>query len=219
MQNRIDILFNEGTDLYEQNKMDEAEAKFIQALKLDPTSDEIKYNLALVYLEKKEYFKTNQVVARINEIDCDEIINELEKVDFDFENDNPGNMSFETAEQNYNNFLNDQISFFIKSLNDDYLPKNLNCEFCSENIELSELERQNKHYLCPNCNNEVNVKENERELETSFREKADEELFEILIESTSFRMEFLLAAKKEIKRRNINLGENEEFKSYLQKYL
>ncbi len=105
MQNEIDILFNEGTDLYEQNKMDEAEAKFIQALNLDPTSDEIKYNLALVYLEKKEYFKTNQVVARINEIDCDEIINELEKVNFNFKNDNHGNMSFETPQKIYNNFL------------------------------------------------------------------------------------------------------------------
>lgn len=216
MHDEVNKLFEEGVYFYEQEKFDEAESKFIEALKYNPNSDEIKYNLALVYLEKKEYFKTNQIIAHIKEIDCDEIINELEKVDFDFEQNNPDKISFETADYK---FLNKQIAFYVESLNENYLPKNLDCEVCNENIELSELERQNKHYHCPNCNNEVNVKEKERELESTFREKADAELFEILIESTSFKMAFLLAAKKEITRRNINLSENEEFKTFLKKYL
>jgi len=215
MQNEMDKLFEEGVNFYEQSRMDEAETKFLEALQIDSSSEEIKYNLALVYLEKKEYNKTNLLISQIKEIDCDEIVDELEKVDFDFQNET------QTASivQSINNSLEDKIKLYIESLNDEYLPKIISCEFCDSEIELSEIERQNKYYLCPECNNQTNVREKERALENGFRDKPDSELFEILIESNNFKLQYIFAAKKEIKRRNINLAENEDFKSLLINYM
>ncbi len=206
MQNEIDTLFEEGVHFYEQEKLDEAESKFLEALKIDSSSDEIKYNLALVYLEKKEYGKTNFFISKIKEFDCEEIIDELEKVEFEFGKDNPLQQQRITESE----YLNEQVKIFTEMLNDEYLPKSIICEFCDSEIELSETERQNKYYICPECKNQSNIREKEGALKNEFKNKPDAELFEILIETENFRMEFVLAAKREIKRRNIQLAENEE---------
>ena len=215
MQNEIDILFDEGVNLYEQGKMDDAESKFLEALQIDSSSDEIKYNLALVYLEKKEYAKTNFLISQIKEFDCDEIIDELEKVDIEVGYENP----FDAIIPDKSDFMNQQIEHYIDALNDEYLPKIINCEFCDAEMGLSETERQNKYYRCTQCKNESNIREKERSLENVFNNKPDTELFEILIDSRNFRIEFALSAKREIKRRNINLFENDEFKSILVEFL
>ena len=81
MENRAEILFNEGIDSYEAEDFETAEAKFIEALAFDPLSEEIKYNLALIYLETKKYDRCNKLISQIRELDCGEIIDELEKVD------------------------------------------------------------------------------------------------------------------------------------------
>ena len=215
MQNEMDKLFEEGVYLYEQEKLNEAETKFLEALQIDSSSEEIKYNLALVYLEKKEYSKTNFLISQIKEFDCDEIIDELEKVDIEVGHENP----FGNLKPNKSDFLNQQIEHYNEILNDEYLPEIINCEFCDSEITLSEIERQNKYYNCPECNNQSNIREKERALENEFQNKPDAELFEILVDSNNFRIEFVLAAKREIKRRNINIADNEDFKSTLKEYL
>ena len=215
MLNEIDKIFEEGVTFYEQGKLDEAEAKFLEALQYDPKSDEIKYNLALVYLEKKEYEKSNYLVSQISEIDCEEILDELEKVDFEFENDNP----LINIDDKKSNLLEQKIEYYNNKLNDEYLPININCEFCDLDIELSEIERQNKFYNCPVCKSENNVREKERALESEFLNKPDVELFEMLIDSQNFRLEYSFAAKREIIKRGINLPGNEDFMAALKNYL
>ena len=215
MQNEMDKLFEEGVNFYEQGKMDEAETKFLEALQIDSSSEEIKYNLALVYLEKKEYDKTNFLISQIKEFDCEEIIDELEKVDFDFGKENPLQQQRITESE----YINQQALMYNEILNDEYLPKSINCEFCESEIELSETERQNKYYNCPECKNQSNVREKERAIESEFQIKPDTELFEKLIDAKNFRIEFVLAAKREIKRRNIILIDNEEFKLALKIFL
>ena len=185
MQNEMDKLFEEGVYFYEQSKMDEAETKFLEALQIDSSSEEIKYNLALVYLEKKEYSKTNFLISQIKEFDCDEIIDELEKVDIEVGNENP----FVAISPNKSNIMNQQIEHYIEILNDEYLPAIINCEFCDSEIELNEIERQNKYYNCPECKNQSNIREKERTLENEFQNKSDAELFEILIDSQNFSQE------------------------------
>ena len=81
MENQAEILFEEGVTAYEQEDLESAETQFLLALDLDPLSEEIKYNLALVYLETKKYHLCNKLIAGIRELDCSEIIDELEKVD------------------------------------------------------------------------------------------------------------------------------------------
>jgi tetratricopeptide (TPR) repeat protein len=211
MQNEIDKLFEEGVYLYEQGKMDDAETKFLEALRLDNSSDDIKYNLALVYLEKKEYNKTNFLISQIKEIDCDEILDELEKVDFEVQHENP----FKNIDQTKIDLIDQQINYYIDILKNEYLPNILTCEFCETEIELSEIEKQNKYYTCPKCKKENNIREKERALENEFKNKPDSELFEIIIDSVNFRIEFVQAAKREIVRRNINLTSNDDFKSIL----
>lgn len=215
MKNNIDKLFEEGVELYEQEKLDEAETKFVEALRLDSDSDEIKYNLALVYLEKKEYDRANFLVSQIKEIDCNEILDELEKVDFEATKGNP----FEQQRITESEYFKERIDNFQNILNDESLPKLIRCEFCDGQIELSEIERQNIYYNCPHCKSQSNVLEKERELEIEFQNKLDSELFEILIDSQNFRLEFLLAAKKEIKRRNIKFDTNDEFREQIRKFL
>ena len=75
-------LFEEGVALYEQERFPEAEANFIKALELNAGSDEIKYNLALVYFEQQKYDLTWALVDQIHEMDCTEILEVLEKSGF-----------------------------------------------------------------------------------------------------------------------------------------
>jgi hypothetical protein len=211
MDNDVEKLFEDGVNYYEQSKMDKAEHKFLEALQMDSSSDEIKYNLALVYLEKKDYSKTNFLISQIREFDCDEIIDELEKLEIDIGHDNPIN----DLSTDKSSLIKQYIEDFVDQLNDEFLPKSINCEFCDSEIKLSEIERQNRYYNCPLCKNESNVREKERAIENDFKNKPDTELFEMLIESQNFRLEYSLAAKKEIKRRNIDLANNEDFKYVL----
>jgi Zn finger protein HypA/HybF involved in hydrogenase expression len=215
MLNEMEKLFEEGVNLYEQEKLDEAESKFLEALKIDSSSEEVKYNLALVYLEKKEYGKTNFLISQIKEFDCEEIIDELEKVEFDVGKEN----SLQNQRITESEYINQQANYYSELLYDEYLPESIKCEFCDAEIVLSETERQNKYYNCPKCKNQSNVREKERALESEFQNKQDAELFEILIESENFRIEFVLAAKREIKRRDLVLQENDEFKSFLKNFI
>ena len=80
--NGSEELFSKGVKLYEQLKFDKAEVAFKQALEKDPESEDIFYNLALVYLEQKKYNKAWEYVEKLKErnVDCSEIIKELKKV-------------------------------------------------------------------------------------------------------------------------------------------
>jgi len=215
MQNDIDKLFDEGVSFYEEGKLDEAKEKFMEALQHEPDSEEIKYNLALVYLEKKEYAIADFYISQIREINCDEIIDELEKVNFDFSAaDAPGDFHRELEE-----FINQIANEYNELLTDEYLPESVNCEFCGKQLNLSEIERQNKQYKCPECKSEYNLRKKIMNIENEFLEKPDMELFEILLEAQNFKIEYLYAAKKEIHKRNIDLKENEEFRNKLKMYI
>ena len=74
--------FNEGVALYEKEKFDLAEKKLKIALENDPTSENIKYNLALVYFEQKKYDESLKLIKEIEDsnVDCSELIAELNKV-------------------------------------------------------------------------------------------------------------------------------------------
>ncbi len=81
-QEQSELLFNEGVELYEQEKPAEAEKKFLAALELHPDSEEIMYNLALVYFEKEKYELCWNLAAAIQFLDCSELFEELEKAGF-----------------------------------------------------------------------------------------------------------------------------------------
>ena len=81
-QEQSELLFNEGVALYEQEKAAEAEEKFLAALELHPDSEEIMYNLALVYFEQKKYELCWNLAAAIQSLDCTELFEELEKAGF-----------------------------------------------------------------------------------------------------------------------------------------
>jgi tetratricopeptide (TPR) repeat protein len=78
---KSEMLFNEGIYFYENEMFKEAEEKFLSSLELNPHSEEILYNLALVYFEMKEFDKSWFCVDQISEIDCTELITELEKLE------------------------------------------------------------------------------------------------------------------------------------------
>ena len=75
----FESLFNEGVKLYEQRQFNEAEIKLKEALEIVPSSEDILYNLALIYLEQKKYDLVWETIGKIEKIDCQEIIDELEK--------------------------------------------------------------------------------------------------------------------------------------------
>ena len=76
-----EYLFNVGIDHYEQKSFSEAETNFKEALKIQPSSEDILYNLALVYLEQKKYDLVLEIVSKIKSVDCREIIDELRKAE------------------------------------------------------------------------------------------------------------------------------------------
>jgi len=262
MENRAEILFDEGIDSYEAEDFETAEAKFIEALAFDPLSEEIKYNLALIYLETKKYDHCNKLISQIRELDCGEIIDELEKVDTEDHYSIPesipdtcktcfyltrdsiinelagfctfyhldvklndrchvyqlaeeGKISMEEIKQNLNKSNKESALTYKEQLDDESLPEILNCDSCGAEIKLTESERQHRVFQCSSCGTEVNIAEEVRRLEKSFNEKEDSELFEILIEAQDFRTEYLYAARKEIKKRAIDLKNNKEFLSML----
>jgi hypothetical protein len=128
-------------------------------------------------------------------------------VDIDFGIEDP----FQKSRITETEYVTEQAKLFADSLNDEYLPGLIVCEFCDSEIKLSETERQNKYFKCSSCKNEKNVREKERALENEFKNKPDVELFEIIVEPQNFRIEFVLAAKSEIIKRDIQLPDNEEF--------
>ena len=262
MQDRAEILFDEGITAYEQEDFETAEAKFMEALEYDPLSEEIKYNLALVYLEMKKYDRCNKVIAQIRELDCGEIIDELEKVDteehysipesipdvcakcFYFTQDSiineeagfctfyhidvkvnaqchvfqlaeEGKVSLEEVRANLHKSSKESALLFMEKLDDTLLPESVNCDYCNAEITLNESERQNGKFECAACGTQFDIKDAVSRLEKDFNEKEDSELFEILIEAQDFRTEYLYAARKEIKKRAIDLKSSEEFLSML----
>jgi len=75
-------LFSDGVELYEQEKVSEAEEKFLQALEIQPDSEEIMYNLALVYFEQKKYDLSFALADRIHHLDCTELFDALDEAGF-----------------------------------------------------------------------------------------------------------------------------------------
>lgn len=75
----VEALFKEGTNLYENRKFDKAEKKLKSALKLDPSSEDIMYNLALVYLELGKHDQAQDLINKIKYTNCDDIIAVLKK--------------------------------------------------------------------------------------------------------------------------------------------
>jgi len=261
-QDNSEILFNEGVDLYEQEKMAEAEQKFLAALEVQPASEEILYNLALVYFEQKKYDLCWNIADRIHHIDCTDIFTALEEAGhephFEIPEDIPetcaecmhfrpgslirdeggfcsffhmqvdslskcyvyrlvdeGKISIESIQQNQNKRFNKALHLYVESLLDDLLPENVNCENCATENTLSQTDRSTKQFTCQNCSslNDIHSKINEQQIK--IRDFLDQDLFDILIFPEEYKPEFLLAARKEINRRNLNLEGNEQFKKSL----
>ena len=78
----VKSLFEEGTTLYAEKRFDEAENKLKEALDLAPKSEEIMYNLALVYVEKEKYKLALDLVNKIEKINCKEIIKILKNAGY-----------------------------------------------------------------------------------------------------------------------------------------
>ncbi len=251
-------LFSEGVELYEQEKVTEAELKFKEALELQPDSEEITYNLALVYFEQKKYDLSFALADRIHHLDCSELLEALDEAGFEpqypipddipelcssCEHFRPGSMirddggfclfyqqhvhtnasclvyvlvdegkvSLDDIEKNRNKRRDALIQSYVDSLNEQTLPEKLNCENCGTLITLSLSERNEKRFTCGNCSKINDLNSKIESLSPAMKNKADVELFTILAQSTDFQPEYLLAARKEIVRRNINLSENENF--------
>ncbi|MBN2425451.1 MAG: hypothetical protein JXR46_11915 [Calditrichaceae bacterium] len=254
-QTEFDKIFEEGISAYENGDMDTAEQKFLSALQFNPGSEEIRYNLALVYLEKKEYRKTDRLIANIHEIDCSEILDELEKQGYDSQveipdkipprcgqcayfnlvslvRENSGFCSFynihtnrnsrchafklaeagviekETIEARLNKSINEQIDALTASLDDEYLPEKIYCDHCSKEIAINETGKMTQKYVCPECGSAIDVRNEVNGLEKDFRNKNEHDLFLILLNPSDFKNAYPLAARKEIKRRAIDLRNN-----------
>lgn len=76
-----EYLFDVGIVHYEQKSFSEAESTFKEALKIQPASEDILYNLALVYLEQKKYDLVSEILSKIKSVDCQEIVDELRKAE------------------------------------------------------------------------------------------------------------------------------------------
>jgi DNA-directed RNA polymerase subunit M/transcription elongation factor TFIIS len=258
MENRAEILFDEGISAYEDENLEMAESKFIEALEINPLSEEIKYNLALVYLETKQYDLCNRLIAGIYELDCGEIIDELEKADTDepvsipesipnrcancfyFTQDSlineiagfctfyhidvkssaschvyklvdEGKVTIEEIKENLNKSSKENAVAYMEQLNEQKLMDNVFCDSCGAAIKLNNDERENMIFHCSSCKTTFNIKKAMADLEENFKSKKNDELFEILIDSQDFRIEYLFAAREEIKKRTIDLKNDEEF--------
>jgi tetratricopeptide (TPR) repeat protein len=80
-QDEIDKLFNEGTELFEREEFPLAEAKFQEALFLLPESQEILYNLVLVYTAQKKLDLANKYLEQVDLDDRMELAKEIKKVE------------------------------------------------------------------------------------------------------------------------------------------
>lgn len=83
LEKQAEQLFEEGTTLYEQEKPQAAEEKFIAALEIAPQSEEIRYNLALAQYEQGKYEASYQNAVRIFNIDCTELLQALEEAGYE----------------------------------------------------------------------------------------------------------------------------------------
>ncbi len=262
MENKAEILFDEGVEAYEQQNFETAESKFLEALEHNPLSEEIKYNLALVYLEMKQYDRCNKLIAQIRELDCSEIIDELEKVDTEEHYDIPesipaacaycfyftqdslinekagfcsfyhsdvkadaacyafqlleeGKISPEEIKEHLHKSSKESAVIYSQQLDDILLPELIHCDHCGIEIRLEEKQRENGHFTCPSCDTVFDIRKAVENLEKEFSIKDENELFEILLDAQDFRTEYLYAARKEIKKRAIDLADSEEFISML----
>lgn len=255
---KSELLFSEGVELYEQEKVSEAEEKFIQALEIQPDSEEIMYNLALVYFEQKKYDLSFALADRIQHLDCSELFDALDEAGFQphypipedipevcssCEHFRPGSVirdeggfclfyqqhvqtqgtclvyvlldegkvSQEEIDQNKNKRRDALIKYYMDSLNEESLQEEMICEKCSSVVTLSLSERNEKRFTCSNCSflNDLNSKI--EALSETMKNKNDEDLFLILLQSGDFQPEFLYASRKEIIRRGINLSDNKPF--------
>ena len=264
-QEQAEILFTEGIELYEQEKLTEAEEKFISALERHPDSEEIMYNLALVYFEQKKYEQSWAIAAAIQFLDCSELFEELEKAGYQpsleipdsipdycadchhfrpvsmirdeggfctfyelkvdsmgkcyaYKMADEGKVDLKVIEEKVNKHLQELTNRFMESLKEDRLPKILSCENCGQQMTLNETERVSKSFICKDCGTENNVAQKIKALEQAMRELPEKELLLILLQPQDYRPEFLMAARWEINRRNLDLGQNKVFAELLKKY-
>jgi tetratricopeptide (TPR) repeat protein len=262
MENRLETLFDEGIHAYEKEDFETAESKFLEALQIDPFAEEIRYNLALVYFETKQYDLCNKLIAQIRELDCSEIIDELEKVDTEerysipesipkncakcvhFTQDSltdkrsgycgfyhinvnmddhcyahrlaeEGKIDSEEINRNLFKIGKTSAAAYMEQLDTEDLPEIVFCDSCEAEIKLTPEERKTRIFKCASCGAVFNIGEAVKNLEKEFSLKPDEELFEILLNAGDFRIEYLYAARKELKKRNIDLRTNKEFLNHL----
>ncbi|MCK5145916.1 tetratricopeptide repeat protein [bacterium] len=258
----IDTFFNEGVDLYEQKQFKEAEEKFMHALEIDPNSDDVKYNLALVYFATERYDMCVRFIQHIHDVDCSELITELEKVHADTAPDLPelipqvcddcphyhpnemlkekpghclfygiarsaqascfafelvqeGQISLKEVESRKGNPYQAVIDPYTEQLRDEYLPEKFICQYCSIQVALSETEQQSKRFICPECKKANEVGQDIKELDGVLINESDDALFMKLLSPNHYQYVFVQAAKKEILRRGIDLGQSEKFLSML----
>jgi hypothetical protein len=119
-EEKANSLFEEGNQLFEQKRFDEAEKLYNEALVLFPNSVDILYNLALIYFEQQKYNLVCKIVTKLKGVDCEELIIELKKkgVDCSTKSDKrskpitDGVQSFESDSQ-----TNDSISSSLPEIN------------------------------------------------------------------------------------------------------
>ncbi len=187
-QEQSELLFNEGVELYEQEKTAEAEEKFLAALELHPDSEEIMYNLALVYFEQKKYELCWNLAAAIQFLDCTELFEELEKAGFKPSMDIPDSIPDSCSECRHFrpvSMIRDEGGFCtfyelkVDSMGKCYAYKmadegRISREAIDEKVNkhLQELrvrfveslkdERLPQTYLCAKCGQEMSLNETER---------------------------------------------------------
>lgn len=96
-----EVLFDRAVALHENEQYQDAKKMYLQALALDPASEDIKYNLALVYFSLEDYESVIKLIQEIKEIDCSEIIAELENLATDLPVDIPESIPDACAECPY----------------------------------------------------------------------------------------------------------------------
>jgi tetratricopeptide (TPR) repeat protein len=78
---QLDVVFNEGTALLENGDYLQAEIKFLEALNLEPDSQDIFYNLTLVYLGQKKLETAWKFAKKTTYKERSQLIKEIKKIE------------------------------------------------------------------------------------------------------------------------------------------
>lgn len=94
---------------------------------------------------------------------------------------------------------------FEEVLKDDWLPELVECTACGSETGLSDSERQLKRFTCKSCKKEIDVQAASTKLDGEIQKLSDAELLEIILSEDAFRIEYLYAAKRELRNRSLNI--------------